>query len=148
MTFESYLKARGYDLRRGTGAFLRRMFVECWVQPGFHLFWRVWNPAYGYMLFRIYRRIGGARRRTVATIATFLFCGLALHDLPVSLVLRRPSVVCSIAFLFYSVASLGSRLVAAPLRFDLWPRWAHGLTNASLVALGLVLGAWSQWFLG
>lgn len=147
LTFVDYLERRGYDLNRGSAAFLGHLFFQSWLQPGFHLFWRVWNPVYGYFLFRIYLMAGGNRRRVTATATVFLFCGFVFHDLPLTLAFGRLSLVCTTAFFFYAIATLASRFTAAFLSFDSWPRWIHGLINVGLVVLGLLFGTGVQRFL-
>ena len=142
-TFAHYLQRRGFDLRDGTPAFLRRMFIDCWTEPGFHRFWRLWNPLYGYFLFRLYRGLGGSRRPVLATMVVFVFCGFVLHDLPVSLIRGRGSVACTVAFVFYGLATLVSRRLirGAAIR---WPAWSCVVVNLGLVATGLIIGALAQ----
>jgi len=38
----------GYD-----GRFFRRAFLECWAEPGFHRFRRIWNPSLGFLVFEL-----------------------------------------------------------------------------------------------
>ena len=100
-TFTQYLRRRGYDRQASSAHFLRRMFLECWLESGFHRFWRVWNPLYGFFLYRLYlrlRRLGGNYNRFVAAVGVFEACGFGLHDFPVSLVLGRSTFVCTPSF--------------------------------------------------
>lgn len=62
-TFDAFLPRRGYDPAGTPDALLRRLFVESWREPGFHRFWQVWNPMYGWVLYRLYLALGGAGSR-------------------------------------------------------------------------------------
>ncbi len=123
---------------------LRRMFFDSWVQPGFHCFWQVWNPVYGYFLFLLYRVLGGSRRPFVAGISVFIFCGFILHDLPIGLVTGEPKIACTIAFLNWGVFAFLSRKLGTVLKFDSWPRVANLSVNVFLIGSGLLLGAFGQ----
>ena len=139
-SFQQYLEGRGYDLDRGSAAFLRRMFLECWAQPGFHSFWRVWNPAYGYLLFRLYRSLGGSRSQVPLTLLVFGLCGYLAHDFPVSLFLGRPLLVCTVAFVVWGTLVSLARHLERPLAFARWPPPLHVLLNIALVGCGLLAG--------
>ncbi len=123
---------------------LRRLFLDSWVQPGFHRFWQVWNPVYGYFLFLIYRALGGSRRPLVAGISVFVFCGFILHDLPIQLVTGEPRIVCTVAFLNWGVFAFLSRKLGPVLGFDRWSRVANLCVNVILIGSGLLLGALGQ----
>ena len=142
--FVQYLERRGFDVRRGPAAFWWRMFVAVWAEPGFHRFWRVWNPLYGYFLFRLYRLLGGNRRRVVSTVVVFLFSGFVLHDLPFILITGRVQVTVTAAFLFYAVSSLFSQVAERQWSLRSWPRTVHTLCNVGLVIAGLGFGAYVQ----
>ena len=139
--FSSYLENRGYRLEAGSALFLKRLFLDSWAQPGFHKFWQVWNPVYGFFLFRLYCALGGAQRRVVSTLAVFLFCGAFLHDLPLTLITGHPSVVCTTAFSFWAVVALFARCSSSLLHLAAWPRSIHVGLNIVLIIGGLLLGA-------
>ena len=143
-TFRQFLTRRGYDLHGGSGAFLRRMFLSAWAEPGFHRFWRIWNPLYGYFLFRFYRVLGGERRRVPATVTVFVACGFVLHDLPILWITGHPQVATTTAFFFFAVVALLSKAVDKTTKAARWPRPAHVLLNSGLVLGGLLLGAYVQ----
>jgi hypothetical protein len=128
MTFAAYLTRRGYDAARPS---LRRMFVEVWAAPSFREFWRVWNPVYGFVLFRLYVALGASRG---AAMAVFVLCGWGLHDLPMSLAIGRTSVVSTVAFAWYGLLVLTER--PAP-RSDA----VNVVLNVARVLSGLALGA-------
>jgi D-alanyl-lipoteichoic acid acyltransferase DltB (MBOAT superfamily) len=67
-----------------------RFFVHPFTAASFAEFWRRWNPVYGYFLaYYVYRPSARHLPRPAAVMATFLFAGLILHDLPAWLVTRR-----------------------------------------------------------
>ena len=70
-SFDGFLRQRGYDPANSV-AFLRRMLVDCWSQPSFRAFWRVWNPVYWYGLFRRYLALVGQQRRRMAPPLVFM----------------------------------------------------------------------------
>ncbi len=144
LTLDQYLKRRGFDFHAGSAAFLRRMFVAVWFEPGFHRFWRIWNPLYGYFLFRLYHRLGGNRHRFFATIVVFLTSGFLLHDVPIALITRRAQVTVTSAFLAYGIASLLAQAADRRLAFRLWPGAVHLVLNVILVVAGLGFGVWMQ----
>ena len=124
------------------------MFLDCWAEPGFHRFWRVWNPLYGYVLFRLYRKLGGARRRFPLTLLVFTLCGLLSHDLPASLLAGRPLVTCTASFFLWGVLVALARLLDRPLAFATWPGALHVALNLALVVGGLLSGVAVQaWLL-
>ncbi len=139
-TLEQYLVRRGYDLNRGTGRFLKRLFLESWQQAGFHRFWRVWNPLYGFFLYRLYLLLGGNRNRVVATLVVFASCGFFLHDLVSLLLFGVFSFVCTLGFFLYGVLSLASARLQVLLRQKRWPPLANAAVNVGLVVAGLWAG--------
>jgi hypothetical protein len=143
-TFEQYLIRRGYDLRLGAQPFFRRMFLSCWAEPGFHRFWRVWNPLYGYFLFKLYRVLGGNKRKVLATLSTFIFCGFFLHDLPVSLIADRLLMNTTSAFMFFGVFAILNHQLEKRLKQRYWPRMFNVALNIGLIGMGFVLSALLQ----
>lgn len=139
-TFDAYLRARGFDPKNPAGM-LRRMFITCWGEPGFHAFWRLWNPYFGYRLFQLYLALGGSRRPVVASLGVFTACGFLLHDLPATLLSGHLSLASTFAFGLYWASALVSRALAARLAFERWGRPVNGAVNATLVLAGLVGGA-------
>lgn len=58
------------------------MFFRPFTAPSFALFWRYWNPLYGYCLSRyIYRPCLVIFPRSLSVVLTFAFCGFFLHDI-------------------------------------------------------------------
>lgn len=133
MTFDEYLRARGYD-PKARALVLRRMFVDVWAEPSFRDFWRVWNPAYGYVLHRLYVVLGGKRRPALASLTVFAACGFLLHDLPVWTVTGRAGVATTSAFVVYWLFVVTERSRSARAK----P--ARVAANVGRVLLGLVVG--------
>lgn len=130
---------RGYDTKSAV-AILRRLFVESWAEPGFHNFWRVWNPVYGNGLFKLYRAIGGNESPVVATFAVFAFCGFVLHD---TIHIARTGMLTlstTLAFVLFALATLLSKRYERVLRQSTWPSFANVMVNLGLVAVGLWAG--------
>ncbi|MBS2015291.1 MAG: hypothetical protein JST00_20560 [Deltaproteobacteria bacterium] len=146
-TFDAYLQARGFD-QDDRSAFFRRMFVTPFAQPGFHLFWRLWNPFFGYGLFAVYVALGGKRRPLLASLLVFAACGFLLHDLLVLVTTRRLSLASTGAFVIFWALSVASRALAPRLRQAEWPRIANVALNVLCLAGGLVGGAWAAARLG
>jgi hypothetical protein len=139
-SFEEYLRQRGFDVR-ARGAFVRRMCVTAWGEPGFHRFWRLWNPLYGYALFRLYVALGGARRPLVASFVVFVACGFFLHDLWLVPTGAKLGFNTTLAFaVFWALASL-SRVLAPRLEQETWDRRVNALVNAGCIGVGLTAGA-------
>lgn len=132
LTFDAYLRRRGYD-PAGPG-FLRRMFVDVWAEPSFRDFWRVWNPVYGFALFRLYVALGGHRRPALTSLVVFAASGFVLHDLPVALATGKPGVGTTVAFVAF-----WALVVTERGRSDRSAR-RRRLANVARVALGLGLG--------
>jgi D-alanyl-lipoteichoic acid acyltransferase DltB (MBOAT superfamily) len=136
--FRRYLHRRGF---RSTydWPFFRRAFLECWAEPGFHRFWRVWNPSLSFLVFKLYRLIGGNRGEPLTKIVAFVASGLA-HGLLVLPFLGWSYTIPVVFTCFGLLAGLGewmSRL----LRQAGW----HPLVNA-MMNIALVLGCFSVGF--
>ena len=112
--------------------------VECWAEPGFHRFWRVWNPLYGFYLHKLYVALGGRDRPITSALAVFVFCGFVLHDLLGLLTTGRFSLSTTFSFVFFGLAALLNRQVAARLGQDRWHRAANVALNLTLI-VGLTL---------
>ncbi len=103
-----YLRRHSYDRKASSAHFLSRMFLECWLESGVNRLWRVWNPLYGFFLYRLYLRLwrlGGNYNRSVATVGVFVACKFGLHDFSVSLVLEKSTFVCTSSFSVWTPGS-------------------------------------------
>src|SRR6266536_1405094 len=88
LTFRRYLKLRLGN--SGGGAAWFNFFIKPFAARSFAEFWRLWNPVYGYFLYRFsYRPLARVLPRPLAMLITFVACGFVLHDLPARLVTWR-----------------------------------------------------------
>jgi len=135
--FARYLHRRGY--RSSTGwPFFRRAFLECWSQPGFHRFWRVWNPGLGFLVFRLYRAMGGERGDPHTKVLAFLASGIA-HNLLV-LPFLGWSFTLPVAFTGFGILAAAGPRLSRLLRQHRWPRLVNVPVNAGLVLACFTLG--------
>jgi hypothetical protein len=137
--YKEYLKLRGFGEHLNDGPFFRRAFLECWLEPGFHRFWHVWNPGIAYFAFGLYIRFGGRRSRIRATLLAFFINGW-VHNLVVSLLFWRFSFPLPWTFLAFGLFSLAAHGLEIPLRFERWPRIIHLGVNAGLVVFCFDIG--------
>lgn len=137
--YKSFLKLRGYGEHLNDGHFFRRAFLECWFEPGFHRYWRVWNPGIAYFAYRLYLHFGGRRKRVKATLLAFFINGW-VHNLVVSLLFWRFTFPLPWTFLAFGLFSLAAQRLETPLRFNRWPRIIHFGVNAGLIMLCFDLG--------
>jgi drug/metabolite transporter superfamily protein YnfA len=117
----------------------RRGFLEAWAEPGFHRFWRVWNPGIAYFVHLAYLRLGGRRHWAVPTILSFTLCGL-IHTVVVAPFMGRWSNSVIVAFLLFGALSVCSRRLAPYLRQERWPTVINVAVNVGLVVLCFDLG--------
>ncbi len=136
-SYDRYLALRGYDPSSTKPAILKRSLLDSWSQPGFHRFWRVWNPGMGHLLFRLYLLLGGNRFRLIATMLVFTLCGLA-HDLAVMLMFRKPFAAFSVAFFLFGILAVVNRSLESVLHQERWPKFFNALLNLSCLALSIV----------
>ena len=135
-SYSQYLILRGYDPSSSKLIILKRALVDSWGEPGFHQFWRVWNPGVGHLLYRLYLVLGGNRIRLVATMLVFTLCGL-VHDVLVMLMFRRPFAAFTAAFVFSGILAVINRSLEPILRQDRWPRLLNVLINVSCLAVSI-----------
>ena len=136
--YERFARMRGFRTFNDW-PYHRRGFLECWAAPGFHEFWRMWNPGIAYFVYRLYLRLGGRRHWVAPTIAAFGVCGL-VHTLVVAPFLGRWSFSVIVAFLCFGVLTVVSRSLKRLLRQRRWPAWVNVLVNVGLVIGSFDLG--------
>jgi hypothetical protein len=145
-SYNRYLMLRGYDPSGSKLVILKRALVDSWGEPGFHRFWRVWNPGIGHLLYRLYLALGGNRIRLVATLLVFAFCG-AMHDVIVMLIFRRPFAAFTAAFVLFGILAALSHSLEPMLRQERWPRLLNVCTNVICLAGSIYLAVQLQMFL-
>jgi hypothetical protein len=144
-SYNQYLILRGYDPSSSKLIILKRALVDSWGEPGFHRFWRVWNPGIGHLLYRLYLVLGGNRIRLVATMLVFTLCGL-VHDVLVMLMFRRPFAAFTAAFVFSGILAVINRSLEPILRQDRWPRLLNVFSNVSCLAVSIYSAVQLQMF--
>lgn len=144
-SYDRYLILRGYDPSSSKLIILKRALVDSWGEPGFHRFWRVWNPGIGHLLYRLYLVLGGNRIRLVATMLVFALCGL-VHDVLVMLMFRRPFAAFTAAFVFSGILAVINRSLEPILRQDRWPRLLNVFSNVSCLAVAIYSAVQLQMF--
>jgi len=137
--YKRYLKMRGFGDHIHDRNFVKRGFLECWLQPGFHRFWKVWNPGIGYFAYKLYLAFGGKSRRNIATIASFLVNGL-VHNLVVSLILWRWDFPLPFTFALFGFLTVVSRWLEWPMKMNRWPWVFHLAINIGSVILAFDFG--------
>jgi hypothetical protein len=144
--YKRYLELRGFGDHIHDRFFVKRGFLECWLQPGFHHFWKVWNPGIGYFAYKLYLTYGGKDRRNLATVTAFLVNGL-LHNLVVSLLLWRWDFPLPFTFTLFGFLTVISRWLEEPMKMNKWPRLCHLVLNIGLVILAFDFGFFMNGFL-
>jgi hypothetical protein len=137
--YREYLALRGYDPNSSKWSILKRALIASWVEPGFHRFWKVWNPGIGYLLFRLYLLLGGKRRRILATLVVFGFCGF-LHDVAVIVIFRHSFLAFSCTFLCFGLLTIVSRGLETWFHQERWWMPANVAVNVSLVGVSIHAG--------
>ena len=101
-SYNQYLILRGYDPSSSKLIILKRALIDSWGEPGFHQFWRVWNPGIGHLLYRLYLLLSGNRTRLIATMIVFTSCGF-MYDVLVMSIFRRSFAAFTLAFVFSGI---------------------------------------------
>jgi len=131
--YRAFARMRGFRTEVNDWPYVRRSFLECWAEPGFHRFWQVWNPGIAYFVYRLFLLLGGRRHWAGPTILAFVLCGLG-HTLIVAPFFGRWAFSVITAFSCFGVLTVVSRLASPLLRQDRWPAAVNVLVNVSLVA--------------
>lgn len=145
--YRAFARMRGFRTEVNDWPYVRRSFIECWAEPGFHRFWQVWNPGIAYFVYRLFIRLGGRRHWVGPTILSFILCGV-VHTVIVAPFLGRWAFSVITAFTCFGVLTVISRLASPHLRQDRWPVAANVLVNVTLVAGSFDVGFRVDRFLG
>jgi D-alanyl-lipoteichoic acid acyltransferase DltB (MBOAT superfamily) len=137
LSFRQYLRRRLGPVGGRTAWF--NFFIRPFGAPSFAIFWRRWNPVYGYFLYYYsYRPLTRILPRPAAMLITFVACGFVLHDLPAWLFVRRvlpPGA--TIAFVFFGAGAIASER----LHMDLsrWPVAGRAAANIGYLLISVLL---------
>lgn len=137
--YRQYLKLRGFGNHVNDWFFVKRGFLECWLQPGLHRFWQVWNPGIGYFAYKMYISFGGKTRPNVATLAVFLVNGL-VHNLVVSLILWRWEFPLPFTFALFGILTVAYKWLDRHIDMNKWPPVIHLALNVGVVILSFGFG--------
>ncbi len=138
--YRRYARMRGFKTEINDGPYVRRSFLECWAEPGFHRFWQVWNPGISYFVYRLYLRLGGRRHWAGPTIGAFALSGLIHTMIAAPFVGRWWAWTLIVAFTGFGVLTVLSRYLAPYLRQDRWPWPLNVAVNVGLVAVCMDAG--------
>lgn len=138
-SYKQYLKRRGYGDHVNDWFYIKRGFLTCWFAPGFHRFWRVWNPGIGYFVYKLYVLLGGNKRRNLATLAAFVINGL-IHNLIVSLLFWRWDFPLPFTFLSFGVFTIIFKWLDTFVALQKLPAILHLAMNVGLVILSFDFG--------
>jgi hypothetical protein len=137
--YEQYLRMRGFGDHVHDRVFVNRAFIKCWTEPGFHNFWRAWNPGISYFGFRFYLLLGGKERRDLATISVFVLCGI-LHNLVALPFVRCWSLPLPFTFLSFGVLTILSQRLESIFRQERFPAIVNAAINIALVIASFEFG--------
>jgi hypothetical protein len=109
-------------------------FLRPFAAPSLAQFWRRWNPVYGYVLtYFVYRPARRVLPRRLAVMATFVFGGLVMHDVPAWVVTRRALPPGgTISFVLFGAGVLASDEMHMDLSRQ--PAWVRVAANGTYVA--------------
>lgn len=129
-SYHEFLRYRGINNPQNPIEYFRVGIIDCWAEPGFHKFWRKWNPGVGYLAHRLYIRLGGSNNLIFATMIVFIVIGF-VHDLVGILLTGKLSPKSTIIFVIFGILTLISRSLEGNLRLE---------ERSSVVNVGINLG--------
>lgn len=131
ITLSEYVKKRN-GVPLGASHSMRNMLWRSLGADAFHLFWRYWNPIWGYYLSRnVLKPVSAVVPVWLAVIVTFAVSG-ALHDLAVTVVKWRITLFFTPWFIFMSFCVLASQQFA--LSYRAYPWLARACINTAIIA--------------
>lgn len=135
-----HLKKLGYGDHKGDFDvfFVKKAFLDSWTQPGFHNFWRYWNPGIGFLMLKTYKAFGGKKYKIFATYITFIICALA--HIIIAYPILGYSYVIIITFICFATLTLLSKLFANILNQQTWSILINTAINLALVILSFKIG--------
>lgn len=117
----------------------RRSFLECWLEPGFHRFWQVWNPGISYFVYRLFRFLGGGRRWVFATIGAFIINGV-IHTSVFYCISGKWSVTIIVTFSIFGILTVINKKLERILQQNRWPKIVNLIINISIVIISFDVG--------
>tara|TARA_Y100000052_G_C2943047_1_gene81967 strand:- start:137 stop:586 length:450 start_codon:yes stop_codon:yes gene_type:complete len=134
VSLAQYVKKRN-GVPLGASGSMRNMLFRAFGARSFQVFWRHWNPIWGYYLSRdIMRPLANFLPISLATLVTFLVSG-ALHDIAVSIIKWKIVLFFTPWFGLMGLVVIVSKAVGLSYGQVSWP--IRALTNASFIFVSL-----------
>ena len=134
LSLAQYVKKRNGVPLEASGS-MRNMLFRAFGARSFQVFWRHWNPIWGYYLSRdIMRPLANFLPISLATLTTFLFSG-ALHDIAVSIIKWKIILFFTPWFGLMGLIVIFSKWAGISYGQVRWP--VRVLTNASFIFVSL-----------
>ncbi len=134
LSLAQYVKKRN-GVPLGASGSMRNMLFRAFGARSFQVFWRHWNPIWGYYLSRnVLRPLANFLPISLATFTTFLFSG-ALHDIAVSIIKWKIVLFFTPWFGLMGLVVIVSKAVGISYGQFSWI--ARAIINASLVFVSL-----------
>jgi hypothetical protein len=137
--YKRYLLLRGYQGHVNDWFFVKRGFIECWWEPGFHRFWQAWNPGISYFTYKLYLSLGGNKRKDLGTIMAFLINGL-FHNIVVIPFLGRWDFPLPFTFLCFGLLTVGFRRLDRYFNLEKLPGICYLFINVGAVLISFEIG--------
>ena len=134
LSLAQYVKKRN-GVPLGASNSMKNMLSRSFGASSFPVFWRYWNPIWGYYLSRnVMRPITNILPVSLATLVTFLVSG-ALHDIAVSIIKWKIVLFFTPWFGLMGLLVIVSKAVG--ISFGQFSWIARAIINASLVFVSL-----------
>ena len=134
LSLAQYVKKRN-GVPLGASDSMKNMLLRSFAAPSFPVFWRYWNPIWGYYLSRnVMRPIANFLPISFATFITFLVSG-ALHDIAVSIIKWKTILFFTPWFGLMGLMVIGSKGAGISYGHVSWP--VRALINASFILISL-----------
>ena len=134
LSLAQYVKKRN-AVPLGASDSMKNMLSRSFGASSFPVFWRYWNPIWGYYLSRnVMRPVANFLPISLATFITFLVSG-ALHDIAVSIIKWKAILFFTPWFGLMGLMAIGSKGVGISYGHVSWP--VRALINASFIFISL-----------
>ena len=134
LSLAQYVKKRN-GVPLGASDSMKNMLSRSFGASSFPVFWRYWNPIWGYYLSRnVMRPIANFLPISLATFITFLVSG-ALHDIAVSIIKWKAIFFFTPWFGLMGLMVIGSKGAGISYGHVSWP--VRALINASFIFISL-----------
>ena len=134
LSLAQYVKKRN-GVPLGASDSMKNMLSRSFGASSFPVFWRYWNPIWGYYLSRnVMRPVANFLPISLATFITFLVSG-ALHDIAVSIIKWKAILFFTPWFGLMGLMVIGSKGAGISYGHVSWP--VRALINASFIFISL-----------